>query len=120
MPRTNFTIVDNPAAGVAATIAQAAGAAGVRNYLQKLQATVAAPVGAAVAPVNVHVRDGLTGAGAILWSGALSAVNDTAAKLEVAFDPPIMGTAATAMTIEFAAASAAATIQGISGQGFSL
>jgi len=119
MPRTNWTEVHAPALATQATITRAAGAAGVRHYCQKLQATL----GAAAMPadaINVHVRDGAAGAGAILWSGALSAPAAGSNVLSASFDPPIMGTAATQMTVEFAAAGPAGSAETVNAQGFDL
>lgn len=111
----DLTVVASaPAAATQATLTRAAGGAAVRHVCRRIIATVAAAAGAVVAPVNVNLRDGGTGAGTILASWALAAVVNTIA----IFDADMLeipGTANTAMTLEFAAASAAGSIQAVVG-----
>lgn len=109
---TQFAVNHAPANATQATISQAAAAAGMRNICQAISATLSA-TGTAADPVQVNLRDGATGAGTILLSAALAApVNGSA--IWTLSGLRIRGTAATAMTLEFANASAANTFQCVS------
>lgn len=110
-PAATWCVQHTPAAATKATISQGAGAAGVRHYALFYSACFAA--GATAGPVQTFaIRDGATGAGTVKWAGALAVpVNgSTCSQGPVG----ILGTAATAMTIEFAAAGAATTIETVS------
>jgi len=115
--RTPWQVVHAPAAAVQATIGQAAGGAAIRNHLVALQATLAAAVAPADA-INVHVRDGGTGAGTIIWSGAIAAIADGMGVLSIQFDPPLRGTANTVLTVEFSAAGPAGSVETVNAQGY--
>lgn len=111
-----WSLVSAPGAAAQPTATKAAGAAGVRHVCTGISATVA-PGATAQVPVLVNLRDGATGVGAILWSGYLQA---PANGLGVLTSPPlnIPGSAATAMTIEFAAAPVAAAVGSVSATGY--
>jgi hypothetical protein len=90
---------------VQATASKAAGAAGVRHVCTALSFTLSARTAVAAADVTVNLRDGASGAGSILqsWTFALTAA--TIAPITVSLSGlKIVGSAATAMTLEFAAA----------------
>jgi len=93
-----------PATATVATATKAAGAAGVRHVM--LGATISVATGANAQPgIAVNIRDGATGAGTILFSVAVSCIANTCYTLVLPFSAwgyPLFGTAATAMTIEFA------------------
>jgi len=104
-----------PAANTQATCSKAAGAAGVRHVCTGVSFTVVAGTSAPTAAVTqVDLRDGATGAGTILasWKVGVPAVAGT---LVTFSSPPlnIPGTAATAMTLEFAAALGANTFESV-------
>lgn len=96
------------------------GSTGVRHILQVLTASIAT---GAVAPVaiqlNVYVRDGAAGAGAILYATALSiqAVAGASATLHLP-GLHIVGSVGAAMTVEFSAAGGANTQETISFAGY--
>lgn len=96
--------VSNPAAGTQASATRAAGGAGVRHIAAALVITfgaIAAPVATAL---TWALRDGVSGAGAILAQGQVAV--PAAAFQTVALpitDIAIPGSAATAMTLEFSA-----------------
>jgi len=97
------------ASGVQGTISKSAGAAGVRHVVDCISFAADAAAGVTAANVLLNVRDGATGAGTVIWQYALSF--PTAAALGIQEVVPahfcglnIIGTAATAMTIEFSAA----------------
>ena len=112
-----WTLTHAPAAATQATATKAAGAAGVRHVLRSIQATVNA-VAAQAAPLTVVVRDGATGVGTILWQDRIIAPIGTDGRVSVQ-GLNIVGSAATAMTIEFTAAPAATDFETISGTGYS-
>lgn len=111
-----WTVTANPVAATQATATKAAGAAGVRHVVDCVTIGLVA-VGAQAAPVVYNLRDGATGAGTILWSVALIGAAATPQPPVALCGLQIAGTAATAMTLESAAAPAAsnfafATLQG--------
>lgn len=100
---------------------KAAAGAGIRHYATGVEFSVSC-TGTAQPSVQVNLRDGATGAGTILKSWTLSAPTNastgSAVLYAVTFPTPIPGTANTAMTLEFAANLAAATISCVNLQGF--
>ena len=67
--------------------------------------------------LSINLRDGATGAGTLLWSlQFIQPVNNIFA-MTVPL-PHIQGTAATAMTLEFSAGGAAATLQSVTLTGY--
>jgi hypothetical protein len=89
---------------------KAAGAAGVRHYATGVEISAGAG-GTALSPVIVNLRDGATGAGTILASWVIScATTASSPPILYTFPKPIPGSAATAMTLECASASAATTV----------
>lgn len=111
-----WTLTNAPAANTAATATRAAGAAGVRHVLRSINATLTAI--AAAGPLTVVVRDGLTGAGAILWQDRLTAAAGTSDRVSLS-GLNIVGSPATAMTVEFTAAPGATNFETLSATGFS-
>lgn len=103
---SQWSLAHTPAASAQATISQAAAAAGVRNVCESVSFCMSATTAlAGISTVTVNLRDGATGAGAILksWQFTLPA----AVLLPLVFSITglhIIGSAATAMTLEFAAA----------------
>src|SRR6267142_1229473 len=94
-----------PALATVATVSRAANASG-RHVAKFYMACYAA--GGTGGPANVfRIRDGATGAGTVLWAGALAAINNSAAC--ITGEITLIGTINTAMTIEFTIAGAATT-----------
>lgn len=109
-----WSIQHQPAAGAQATITQAA-VPNKRHLCTGLTACLAAGA-TAQTPIIVNLRDGATGVGTILWSGALSAPVNQAASIPIAgFHIP--GTIGVAMTLEFATAPVAGAQLTVSLQG---
>ncbi len=97
----------NSAAGV---IAKAAGAAGIRNFIKSAQIIF----GEMGADAEVLIRDGV--AGTVLWRGFCPA--GAAGSLTPTFDPPLKGTAATAVEVALSVATTGAVyinLQGFTG-----
>jgi hypothetical protein len=117
-----WAVTHSPAANTQATISKAAGGAGVRHVCTSLAARI---VGGTTAPaavsVTLNLRDGATGAGTVLASWTFVLAGAIAAKDEVILcDLNIVGTANTAMTLEFSAAGGANTLESVNLVGYSL
>jgi len=115
-----WTISHAPAANTQATATKAAGATGVRHISECILVTLTA---GAVAPVAVQVtfvvRDGASGAGTIIWQGTMALTVSAGGSA-----PPIqlcgltlVGSPATAMTIEFTAAAGINTFETVALKG---
>lgn len=110
-----WSVQHTPAAATQATITQPA-VAGARHICKAITATVAAAA-TAQGPINVVLRDGPSGSGTIKWSAKLSAPANGCANIAIT-GLSIVGSVNTPMTLEFAAAGAAATEQAVSLSGF--
>lgn len=113
-----WTITDAPAANTVATATRAAGAAGVRHVLTSFCADLCA-VAAQATPITFVIRDGAAGVGAILYQRRLIAPLGTTASVEIT-DLNIVGSDATAMTVECTAAPAATNFATVSASGYSV
>ncbi len=111
-----WTVTHSPAANVQASASKAAGGANQRHHATGLTASFAAG-GTAGAAVQVNLRDGASGAGTVLWSAVLAAPSGQAQTTIVA-GVDISGTANTALTLEFAAAGGASTLESVSLAGY--
>lgn len=102
-PPGNWSVVSAPAVSTVASAVKGAGAAGVRHICTNVSFGFSAGTAVAAATVVVNLRDGASGAGTILksWQFALPAT--TIAPFAVSFPLHEVGTAATAMTLEFTA-----------------
>lgn len=114
-----WSINHTPAANTQATISRAAGGAGVRHVCKSITATLIGLAAAAEATVLVNLRDGATGAGTILWSARLLVQGTTGNETGIALSGlNIVGSAATAMTLEFSAAGGADTFESVAITGY--
>jgi hypothetical protein len=114
-----WSVNHTPAANTVATITRAAGAAGVRHVCRSISATLIGLAAAAEATVLVNLRDGATGAGTILWSTRLLVTGTTGSETGITLaNLNVIGSAATAMTIEFAAAGGANTFEAVAITGY--
>lgn len=105
-----WRVQHQPVAATQATIAQASAGAGIKNVCTSITVTLSSTAAPTAARVVFNLRDGATGAGTILWSGGLS-IPAVAGESRSIVVPNlwIEGTAATAMTLESAAAPGANT-----------
>lgn len=105
-----WKVQHQPVAATQATISQASGGAGIKNVCTSITVTLSSTAAPTAERVVFNLRDGATGAGTILWSGGLS-VPAVAGESRSIVVPNlwIEGTAATAMTLESAAAPGANT-----------
>jgi hypothetical protein len=99
------------------TTSKASGGGSVRHVATCISVSVAAAATAQPA-VQVNLRDGATGAGTIIRSWQLSAPANDSATVDLC-GLNMTGSAATAMTIEFAAATAANTQASVNISGYS-
>lgn len=111
-----WAVNSEPAVSVQATATRAAGAAGVRHVCRSLHFSLNAVV--AQANIYCRVRDGASGAGAILWSQCV-ALPAAGLYNVVLSGLNILGSAATAMTFEWSAAPTATNFQTAGGTGYS-
>lgn len=111
-----FSLTHTPAAAAQATISAPAGAAGVKNVATAISYSITT-TGTAQTAIVVALRDGATGAGTILWSKTILLPTNSIFSETVQL-PHIQGTAATAMTLEFAAAGVAASVQSVNLMGY--
>lgn len=112
---SEWTIFSAPAAATRATATIAAAGAGVRRVLTGFMITLS-PV-AAQPNGEFQIRDGATGAGTVLWQGNLIAPIAAGSIIFGLSDLFIVGSANTAMTIEFVAAPAATNFQRVNAAG---
>jgi len=108
-----------PAANTVASVTKAAGGAGVRHVLKSISAAVGAVAVPAATISTLQVRDGASGVGPVIWQtyiGVEAVAGKSNPRDIVGLN--IVGSANTAMTVEFAAASGANTFQSISATGF--
>jgi hypothetical protein len=106
-----------PAAAAQATISKAAGAAGVKHVATSVSGAVSTVGTAQTAALVFNLRDGATGAGTVLWALQVSLpVNTTWSFFLGGLN--IIGSAATAMTLETVAAPAAAAFASVSLTGY--
>jgi hypothetical protein len=112
-----WTLASAPAAATAATATRAAGTLDTRHVLRSFTADLNA-VNAQAAPVEFVVRDGLTGAGTILWRRRLIALAGDTRSIEIG-GLNIIGSPNTAMTVETTGAPAAGNFVTISATGVS-
>ncbi len=110
-----WAAVHQPVAATQATISKAAGALGVKHVATGVTVCISAV--AAQPDLVFNLRDGASGAGTILWTARLAATAGTA---QCVSSPPLnlVGTAATAMTLESAAAPAATNFAAVSLAGY--
>jgi hypothetical protein len=110
-----WAIQHQPAAATQATITRAAGGAGVRHVCRSI--TVSLLAVAAQGQIIVNLRDGGTGAGTILWSAGFVLAAGSSDRIALS-GLNIVGTANTAMTLEFAAAPAATNFAQVALSGY--
>jgi len=109
--------VTNSANAGTPSASKALGGGTVRHVATCVSVSVAA-AGTAQPAVQVNLRDGATGAGTIIRSWQLAAPANDSASVDLC-GLNISGSANTAMTIEFAAATAAATQASVNLSGYS-
>ena len=119
-PLSTWAETHGPASATLATATKDAGAAGVRHVCTSISASVH-DGGGTFDGRKVRLRDGISGAGTILWEARLgvSAVDGDTDHLEIS-GLAIIGSAATAMTLEFDSAPSASNLETVSFTGYSV
>jgi hypothetical protein len=109
----------NNVAGAAAqaTISKAAGAAGVKHVATSISGQISTIATAQAAQLVFNLRDGATGAGTVLWSVGISLGTNATWGFYLS-GLNIIGSAATAMTLETAAAPVAAAFASVALTGY--
>jgi len=116
---STWSRTNTPAANTQATASIAAGGGTVRHVATSITWCLATDTATAVGPIAINLRDGATGAGTIIRSWY---VNISLAEESRCVDLSglnMTGSANTAMTLEFAAAGGAATLETVSFTGYS-
>lgn len=113
----NWSITHSPAANTQATITRAA-VASTRHVCTAISASFVNS-GAGASVVTLNLRDGVTGAGTILWSTLMSILTDTGDICQyVATGLNIVGSSNTAMTLEFATAGGSDSFENVALSGY--
>lgn len=115
-----WAVQHNPIANTKATITKAAGAGSVRNICTGFTVSLAAGAAApAAVQLTVALIDGASGGGTYLWGPTVISLPAIAGAISAfAFgNRHDVGSAATAMTLEFSAAGGANTIESVSMNG---
>jgi hypothetical protein len=113
----DWSINHLPAAAAQATISKAAGAAGVKHVCTSVSGAISTVGTAQTAALVFNLRDGATGAGTVLWALQVSLPTATTWSFFLG-GLNIIGSAATAMTLETVAAPAAAAFASVSLTGY--
>jgi hypothetical protein len=113
----NWTSKHTPSTATQATTTKAAGGAGVRHICNSITATIACD-STAQTPLLIRLRDGAASTGTILWEAAVSAIANGLGGVCVT-GLNIVGSANTAMTLEFSAAGVTGTQQSVTLGGYS-
>jgi len=118
-PLSTWFVTSTPAANTQATASKASGGGTVRHVATSITWCFATDTAAGAGPFNINLRDGATGAGTIMrtWIVDLPAVENSQCQDLSGLN--MTGSAATAMTLEFAAAGGAATVETVSLTGYS-
>lgn len=119
-----WSVTAQAAGAVAASASRAAGAAGVRHVARRVIVSFAAN-DTVQGGVQVNLRDGATGAGTVIssWSLGSGLITATSRVRSTTIDEDNLhhvGTAATAMTLEFAAAPVANTVSAVTLLGYDI
>jgi hypothetical protein len=109
-----WAIEQHPAAAGTPSISQAAAADPMRNVCKSLTVSIACGA-TAQTPIRAFLRDGASGAGTILWSGAFAAV--AGAAFSISARGAWKGSPGVAMTLEFEGALAANVLGTVSMSG---
>jgi hypothetical protein len=99
-----WDVFSSPAVSLQATASKAAGTAGVRHVADCVTASAGASTAPAATNLVITLRDGASGAGTVIWTTDITAAATAANHGNVTLcGLNLIGTAATAMTLEFTA-----------------
>lgn len=114
-------ITNVPATATKATISKAAGGAGVRHVASALTVTfaVGSSLNTAAAPLTVSLIDGASGGTTYLWQSIINLIVLIGQTYTITLsDLALVGSANTAMTLEFSAAGGTNTYQSVALAGY--
>lgn len=106
-----------PAGGAVATVSKAAGGAGVRHVCTSISATLATGATAQAVAAVLVLRDGASGAGALLFAKQVILPANGLWEVNIS-GLNIVGSVNTAMTLEFSAAPVAGAFESASFTGY--
>lgn len=115
-----WSVVSTPAAATQATATKAAGGGTVKHVCTSLAFSIAVDGTHAQTLIQVNLRDGATGAGTILWSMSILKAATEGMTAFALGGLKLIGTANTAMTLEFSAAGVTGSIESVSLTGYDL
>lgn len=118
-PISTWTVVNTVSAATTAASASKASGGGTVRHVATGITICYVDTAIATAPVLVHLRDGATGAGTIIRSWLMSVPVAGQTQCESVTGLNMSGSAATAMTLEFAAATAATSSKTVTLTGYS-
>lgn len=113
-----WSVFHTPAVNVKATCSRGSGGAGVINVCRSISAALSGLSTAAESFLTLNLIDGASGGGAILWAMTLHAIPAGTTGIAIA-GLNIPGSANTVMTLEFAAAGGADTVESVALTGYS-
>lgn len=114
-----WSLLHQPTSNTQATATKGAAAANIRHVITTIAVSLNGSGLSAIASATLNIRDGASGAGTVLWSAVLSLPATDGSLDGIALSGLyIPGSTATAMTIEFAAAGGANTIESVSAMGY--
>lgn len=116
---TTWSVTSTPATAVQASASKSAAGSGNQHVCQSI--SFALSVGStAQTVIQVNLRDGATGAGTILWSlNVVKAANEAPTYFH-AGNLNIVGSANTAMTLEFSGAGVTSSYESVSFTGYTI
>lgn len=112
--QSNWSVFHNPAASAQATISKAL-VAGKKHVCTSISATLSAV--AAQTLIQLNLRDGATGAGAIIWSDQVVLPIGAVYRLNLS-GLDISGSLGTAMTLEFSGAPVTTNVESVAMTGY--
>jgi hypothetical protein len=112
----DWGVKHTPAAATQATISKAAGAAGTKHVCTSIAATLAT-AGTAQTVLKLQLRDGASGAGTIVWEQTILLAANLVWSI-VLSGLNIIGSDATAMTLEFSGANVADSYASVAMTGY--
>lgn len=119
-PQTTWSVTSAPTTATQATATKAAGGGTVKHVATSLAFSAAVDGSNAQTRIQVNLRDGATGAGTILWQVQVLMVATAASQYFGISGLKLIGTANTAMTLEFSAAGVTGSLQAVSLTGYDL
>jgi hypothetical protein len=116
----SWGVVHTPTSATQATASKTAGGSGVQHVASSISFSLAVDGSHAQTAIQVNLRDGATGAGTILWSMTVLKAAAEALTTFHASNLNLVGTANTAMTLEFSAAGVTGSVESVALTGYDI